>query len=396
PDPVPWCPAGLYLPRSLRPGGHFLHAAGAYYVQEASAMAVAEVLAPRPGERVLDLAAAPGGKATHLAQLMEGEGLLVCNDVTPDRARVLAENLERLGFQGAVTSEAPERLAAAWGDYFDRVLLDAPCSGEGMFRKEPEAARQWSPALVESCARRQRDLILDAARLVRPGGHLCYSTCTFAPEEDEAVIEHLLRARADFEVVAVGGFAPGRPHWAGGDARLAASARLWPHRLPGEGHYVALLRRTGGEEAARARPEEPSPPNAATRKLLRDFAGEHAVPAETLTVFRGQLQHLHPETPALRGLKVLRAGPGAAEVKPGRLEPAHALAHSTERWADVPSLDLEPADPRLAAYLRGEALEQPGPAGWTLVRTAGLGLGWGKRTGSTVKNHYPRYLRRNR
>ena len=218
-SPLPWSVAGFALPSAAQPGKHPYHAAGLYYLQDPSAMAAAEVLAPRPGERVLDLAAAPGGKSTHLAALMQNQGLLVANEIHPQRAWDLAENLERCGVQMAcITNETPARLAQAWGGMFDRVLLDAPCSGEGMFRKSERARGEWSPEHVAACATRQGGILNEAARLVRPGGWLLYATCTFAPQEDEQTIGQFLQAHPEFALEAIPGTAGLHPR----PARLGA------------------------------------------------------------------------------------------------------------------------------------------------------------------------------
>ena len=207
--PLPWCPSGFLIesqPAStpLPPGKHPYHAAGLYYLQDPSAMAAAEVLAPRPGEKVLDLSAAPGGKSTHLAALMGNQGLLVANEIHAQRAWDLAENLERCGVRiAAITNETPARLAEHFGAFFDRVLVDAPCSGEGMFRKSEAARREWQPEMPAACAARQSAILEEAARLLRPGGHLAYTTCTFAPEEDEAVIGHFLASHPDFTLLPI-------------------------------------------------------------------------------------------------------------------------------------------------------------------------------------------------
>ncbi len=396
---VPWCEAGFYVSHEARAGSHALHAAGAYYVQEASAMAVAEACARAAnslqGLRVLDLCAAPGGKSTHLGQLMGNTGLLVCNEIVLQRARILAENLERLGVRAVVMNEDPARLARAWGEYFDVVLADAPCSGEGMFRKNPEAALEWSPDLPATCARRQADILEAAADLLRPGGVLVYSTCTFAPEENEGAVAHFLERHPEFEVLEVPGFARGRSQWAGGNPQLERTARLWPHLLEGEGHFVAAFRKLEGEDA--------EPPLEAsvtldkpTGKLWNEFAQTYRLEGEAITLFKGEVQALNPLTPALARLKVIRVGVPLAELKTGRFEPHHALAHLYPRELDFPALDLDLDDARVQIYLRGESLEVGtlvAPEGWILVRVAGLGLGWGKKVRGTVKNHLSKHLR---
>jgi NOL1/NOP2/sun family putative RNA methylase len=423
---VPWCDAGVYVSHesrlnSMRLGSSWLHAAGALYVQEASAMAVVRALEPQPGERILDLCAAPGGKSTHIAQLMQTGsvhcGLLVTNEIVQSRARILAENLERLGFPGVVMNEDPARLAAAWPAFFDRVLVDAPCGGEGMFRKDPDAAREWTPSTPATCARRQTEIMNSAAILLKPGGVMVYSTCTFAPEENEMVIESFLEAHPEFEMLEPdffkhSGLEPGRPEWANGDVRLSSTVRLWPHKLRGEGHFIAKLRKIDGEEFEVALEEdkptvgsEPFGRKHALGKAWQEFSRALGTPDNVNhMVFRDEVQILRFETPALDGLRVIRAGVPVAQLHKDRLEPAHALSHWFARgWTGVPALDLEANDPRVAAFLHGELLEldahvdsdrvDSNHSGWLLVRTNGLGLGWGKQVGSRVKNHYPKHLR---
>ncbi|OAO89111.1 hypothetical protein AXX17_ATUG04370 [Arabidopsis thaliana] len=263
-DCIPWAPGGYYTEESDRPGKHPYYDAGLYYIQEPSAMVPAELLDVRPGHRVLDLCAAPGGKSTQLAAKLHGQGVLVTNDNAGERTKALAKNIERAGVRNAVvTNEEPKRLADQFGAYFDRVLVDAPCSGEGMFRKDDDMARLWQSDWPERYAAMQDEIMREAARLIRPGGQLVYSTCTFSPIENEGTIARFLAAHGEFEVVPVAshadwGFAPGRPEWLTSEelagisaeqaASLAGTVRLWPHLVRGEGHYAALLRRTTGAE----------------------------------------------------------------------------------------------------------------------------------------------------
>jgi NOL1/NOP2/sun family putative RNA methylase len=400
---VPWCEAGVYVSHESRLGSSWLHAAGGLYVQEASAMAVVQALEPQPGERILDLCAAPGGKSTHIAQLMCGSGLLVTNEIVNSRARILAENLERLGFPGVVMNEDPARLAAAWPAFFDRVLVDAPCGGEGMFRKDPDAAREWTESTPATCARRQSDILESAAKLLKPGGVMVYSTCTFAPEENEMVIASFLGSHPEFELLEISGFDPGHPEWANGEAQLSRTARLWPHKLRGEGHFIAKLRKMNGEEFEVRLEEDKSNIGAepfgrkhVLGKAWQEFSRMLGTPDNVNhMVFRDEVQILEFETPALDGLKVIRAGLPIAQIQKDRLEPAHALSHWFARgYSGVPALDLESNDPRVAAFLHGDLLEvNSDHAGWVLVRSNGLGLGWGKQVGARVKNHYPKHLR---
>lgn len=400
---VPWCPTGFIVPNEVRPGKHPYHAAGLYYLQDPSAMAVAEALAPEPGEWVCDLAAAPGGKSTHLLSLMADQGALITNEVARGRLKALGENLERWGARHAViTNNEVSRLARVWGAVFDRVLLDAPCSGEGMFRKSVEALTSWSEAAVLGCAARQEALLAEAAELVRPGGVLVYSTCTFAPEENEQVIAKFLTAHRELELVSTGlsGTSPGEPAWVPEScyhADLSKAARLWPHRQVGEGHFVAKLRRTEGSAPARAyQPLTPAP--ASARTLWREFVGaaltSDPVP-DLVLVAQGEQLYAWPERlPRLSGLSALRAGLWLGTLKTRRFEPSHALALVLAASQAQRTLALAPDDPLLLRYLAGDVLEEAGEDGWLLVTVAGFPSGWGKRSQGVVKNNYPRGLRR--
>ena len=389
--PVPWCPTGYCYDPETRPGLHPWHAAGAYYLQEPSAMAPAELLDPKPGERVLDLCAAPGGKTTQLAGKLQGRGLLVCNEIHTKRAAILASNVERMGVANAlVLNEHPARLAERFPGYFDRVLVDAPCSGEGMFRKHDAAGEDWSPDTVAMCARRQAEILDSAARMLRPGGRLVYSTCTFSPEENEGSVGAFLRRHPDYRVEALSrpAFSPGRPEWADGDPALAGTFRLWPHRLRGEGHFAAVLRREGDEEG-QSLPTEPGDRLPDAVAALMKELGIRLPPG--IPVRFGERVFLAPPAlPALRGLKVLRPGLELASLRKDLAVPAHALALWTKQASSCHELSAE--DPACAAYLRGETL--PSDArGWTLVRVDGLSLGWGKGSVGVLKNHYPKGLR---
>ena len=400
--PVPWCPSGFRLDREDRPGLHPYHRAGLYYLQDPSAMAPAEALAPHPSERILDLAAAPGGKATHLAALLGDRGLLVANDVHPGRGRELARNLERWGARSrAQTSAPPNVLAARWGGIFDGVLLDAPCSGEGMFRKTPEAVAGWSEASVLGCARRQGGLLEDAVRLLRPGGRLVYSTCTFAPEENEQVVADLLDRHPNLELepLELPGSEPGRPDWTRGRHPLERTARLWPHKTEGDGHFVALLRNVGepGDEVAVATTDAlPTAPAAATALWSAFVSGtlrRDPFPGWKLTLRNDALRAVPEGVPDLTGIRVLDVGIRVGRIRKGRLEPGHALALCLRPDEIGARFELSPDDPRLALYLAGHPLDDPGEDGWLLVTVSGHPLGWGRRARGIVKNWYPKGLR---
>ena len=393
-EPVPWCPEGFYYPEDARPGPHPYFYAGLYYIQEPSAMAVGVVADPRPGERVLDLAAAPGGKTTHLAARMGGEGLLIANEVDRRRIRGLLENVERWGARLAVVSAPVDRLARAFGASFDRVVLDAPCSGEGMFRKDPGARAHWGPGAPARMARVQAGLLEAAARLVAPGGVLVYSTCTFAPEENEGVVAAFLRAHPEFEVenaLIHPAFAPGVPAWGGGDPRLEKTARLWPHRLRGEGHFLARMRRTEGDPASPPRFEPPRP-RAEAIQALRAFWQAHVrrpLP-EGLWEREGHIYALPEGLPSLAGLSVPAPGLYLGRAQKGRFVPASMLAHALSAEEAGPRLELPPDDPRALAFATGQPVAAEGEPGWHLVTTASFPLGFGLLKGGVLR---PRHAR---
>ena len=380
-DSVPWEPRGYYYDPEARPGLHVYHEAGVYYLQEASAMAPVALLDPQPGEKVCDLCAAPGGKTTQIAGRMMGEGFLLCNEINPKRARILSRNMERMAVPNAlVTNEHPEKLEKRFPGFFDRVLVDAPCSGEGMFRKEEAAVTDWSQETVEMCARRQAEILDSAANMVRPGGRLVYSTCTFAPEEDEGAVAAFLERHPEFspEIIETPWFVPVEN---GGH-------RMWPHKLLGEGHFAAVLKKTEGEE-----PDIPTQKGEKLPKEWLDFAKELNIqlPAGKAVTFGQNLFWAPEEMPDIQKLKVMRTGLELGEVKKGRFEPAHALAlwlaecKNTERF--------EPEGGEIKAYIHGEVVPS-NKKGWCLVKAGDYSIGWGKGDGKVLKNHYPKGLRR--
>lgn len=390
-EPVPWEKNGFFYDPSARPGAHPYHEAGLYYLQEPSAMSAANLLDAQPGERVLDLCAAPGGKSTQLAAAMAGEGLLVCNEYHPARAKILSRNIERMGVANAlVLNETVEHLAAYFSRFFDKILVDAPCSGEGMFRKEEAAVTDWSRDTVAHCAQRQRQILQEAAGMLRGGGRLVYSTCTFSPEENEGVISTFLRENPDFSIEKVEApyFSQGRPDWVTPPMEaLADTFRLWPHRLRGEGHFAAVLRRDGGEWQDAAHPAPGRLP-----KEWQEFVAETSISVpEGVPVAFGSSWFLAPPLlPELKGLRVLRPGLELGSGAKGRFVPAHALALWLKSAGTTASFSPEAILP----YLRGETLAG-GAKGWTLVQVRGLSIGWAKGSNGVLKNHYPKGLRRN-
>lgn len=393
-EPVPWCPTGFYYSEAARPGKHPYHAAGLYYIQEPSAMSSVELLAPQPGDTVLDLAGAPGGKSTQIAGKLKGEGLLITNEIHPARAKILSENIERIGATNTiVTCAAPDQLVAKFPAFFDKIMLDAPCSGEGMFRKDPETVNEWSPEHVTMCAARQLDILRSAVRMLKPGGTLGYSTCTFSPEENERTMEAITSEYPEL--------------------RLVTMERIWPHRERGEGHFVAVLAKdgaaadtasslSGGRRKAQAAPALVKE----AVKLFEAFAAEaladwHFPTGEPL-LFGDQLYLLPRDRegafgpPLLEGLKTLRPGLHLGTVKKNRFEPAHALALALQPTQAQTVMELGADSTQAQAYLRGEAIaaDKEIRSGWTLVTLNGYSVGWGKQSGGQLKNHYPKGLRR--
>lgn len=380
-EPVPWEPLGYYYDPEARPGLHVFHEAGVYYLQEASAMAPVALLEPQPGEKICDLCAAPGGKSTQIAGRLSGRGMLLCNEVSPKRAKILSRNIERLGVANAVvTNETPAVLAQRFPAFFDRVLVDAPCSGEGMFRKEEAAITDWSPETVQMCARRQGEILDCAAKMVKPGGRLVYSTCTFAPQEDEEAVEAFLENHPEFlpEPVEAPWFQESGP----------AMYRMWPHKLLGEGHFAAVLRRMGQPEDSPA-----PPPGEKLPRQWEDFAKalDIRLPEGRGLRFGETLYWAPADMPDVSKLRVLRAGLELGTVKKDRFEPAHALALWLKDCRCQVSFPAESDE--IKAYLHGEVLPCR-EKGWCLVKAGAYSLGWGKADGSQLKNHYPKGLRK--
>ncbi len=400
-------PAGFIVQDGSKPGSHPYHAAGLYYLQEPSAMVVGGLVAAKPGELVLDLAAAPGGKATHLASQMQGSGLLIANDVHTGRAHLLAENMRRWGARNAlIASATPDHLAAQFGPIFDRVLVDAPCSGEGMLRKQQFAGKQgsfeWSEAMVMACARRQTAVLHSAANLVKPGGRLVYATCTFSPEEDEAVVAAFLGCFPEFELIdppRFAGFGRGQPSWTGDgttNESLRKSVRLWPHQFPGEGHFVAVMQRADASNHPFGNPLAVPPIGKQELGIWQTFAQKFLrtdLSEERLLLVNSRL-YLLPQAALESGkLHLIQYGLLLGEIRKGHFRPDHALALALKPEEAVDSISFAAESDEIAAYLQGLDLPNSGPNGWLLVTVDGFPLGWGKRVNGRIKNHYPRGLR---
>ncbi|MCM1175662.1 MAG: RsmF rRNA methyltransferase first C-terminal domain-containing protein [Blautia sp.] len=424
-DPVKWSEEGFYYRPEQQPGKSLFHEIGAYYIQEPSAMAAVEVLSPAPGERILDLCAAPGGKSTQIAGKMRGEGLLVSNEIVPGRAKILSQNIERMGIANAVVcNEAPDRLAFFFPSFFDKILVDAPCSGEGMFRKDETAVNEWSPEHVGMCAKRQRMILEQAVFMLKPGGTLVYSTCTFSAEENEGVIGGFLKEHPELSIEEAAQekfFAPGRSDWTEEPADgIGHTMRLWPHKLAGEGHFIAKLKKAGtlqrekdeGRSAVRrkgtgaAGSRKGADAAALCRAFLREELGmtdKACKELEERGVFLpfGEQIYLVPrQMIPLKGLKVIRPGLHLGTNKKNRFEPSHALALYLSE--DAVRARYEMTNEQAERYLRGEAFAYGSaptgkmPEGWTLLTVGGYAAGFGKAGNGQMKNHYPKGLRKER
>ncbi len=376
--PIPWEKNGYYTTEE-KVGASPFHAAGAFYSQEPSAMSAAPLLEAKGGERVLDLCSAPGGKGTQLACEMGGEGIILLNEPISARAKILSQNVERMGIKNAVVSnEYPEALAARFQEYFDKILVDAPCSGEGMFRKNAdEALTEWSEENVALCAKRQAFILEQATKMLKKGGRLVYSTCTFSKDEDEGQVCDYLQKHPEM--------------------RLLSQEKLYPHRIAGEGHFVALFEKTEKTAAWESRVKEAgrsatSKGEKAYREFEKAFFKEKF--ARRLHEVNGTLYELPEGVFDWSGLHVLRVGVRLGEVRGERFEPSHSLALCIDPRACRNVLDLPPNDGRVEKYLCGEVIDGDCQRGWCLVCVAGYPLGLGKCVDGAIKNHLPKALRR--
>lgn len=377
-EPIPWEENGFYTDEE-RLGNSPFHDAGIFYSQEPSAMCAAPLLEVKEGERVLDLCSAPGGKGTQLACQMQGKGIILLNEPVSSRAKILSQNVERMGIKNAVViSELPENLSVKFAGYFDKILVDAPCSGEGMFRKNAqEALAEWSEENVRMCAERQARILDEATKMLKVGGRLVYSTCTFSEEEDEGQVCVYLQNHPEM--------------------RLIKQEKLYPHLIKGEGHFASLFEKIASVAEWDSRIKEAKRSITQTsEKAYRAFEKTffHHKFAERLYEHNGVLYNLPDGVFDWNGLQVLRVGVRLGEVKNGRFEPSHSLAMCVSKGECCNALDLALDDERLEKYLRGETLEADVANGWCIVCVAGYPLGLGKAVNGVVKNHLPKGLRR--
>ena len=415
---VPWISNGYFYEAEDAPAKHPFYSAGLYYLQEPSAMTPASRLKVQPGERVLDLCAAPGGKATELGAALQGEGLLVANDINTARARALLRNLELFGISNSfVTNEPPHVLAERFPEFFHKIMVDAPCSGEGMFRKNPAVVDSWQEKGPEYFSKLQREIIVQAADMLLPGGMMFYSTCTFSPLENEKTITHLLKERPDMEVIPMEdyeGFAEGLTSYRGEvfDESCKLCRRIWPHKMSGEGHFLALLHKKSGTQQQVQQTvsqssiwwEKCKGLNKEQKAAAEDFFSHVniAYDGKRIDVRGDNLYYLPAPKYDGRGLHFLRNGLFMGEFKKKRFEPSQpfALALHAQDFDQV--LDFPADDERLSRYLRGETLDvsdliagEKKRKGWQLVMVAGHPLGFGKLVNNNLKNKYPAGWRKN-
>ncbi|WP_368189661.1 RsmF rRNA methyltransferase first C-terminal domain-containing protein [Blautia sp. 1033sp1_1033st1_G9_1033SCRN_220408] len=403
-SPIPWIPGGYFYPENVRPSKCAFYQAGLYYLQEPSAMTPVSRLLPKPGEYILDMCAAPGGKATALGAALKGHGLLVANDISTSRARALLRNIELFGIPNSfVTSTAPKDLVPCFPEFFHKIILDAPCSGEGMFRKDEALAKDWSPAKSQELSLIQRELILQAADMLRPGGYLLYSTCTFAPQEDEGTVSYLLENRPDMELVEMPGyegFSDGVPAWGKGQPQLTRSVRIFPHKMNGEGHFMALLHKPG-QTISEISPVFTKPNRTAFeyidaffREIGLKSLGGQPFDWNRVEIKGDKVYYLPPVSCSIRRINFLRNGLYMGDLKKNRFEPSQPLALALHKGEVSSVITLPVQDQRLERYLKGETLlinpeEAASPKGWQLLCVEGYPLGFGKLVGQTLKNKYP-------
>ncbi|MDE5990490.1 MAG: RsmF rRNA methyltransferase first C-terminal domain-containing protein [Clostridia bacterium] len=393
--PVEWCEQGYYFGSDERPGKSVLHECGAYYIQEPSAMAVAENLDVQDGESVLDLCAAPGGKSTQIACALNSTGLLVANEIVPSRAKILAQNIERMGIRNCIVlNESPKSLAERFVGIFDKILVDAPCSGEGMFRKNSLAIDEWSQEGVKLCKVRQLDILAEAVKMLKSGGRIVYSTCTFSKEENEEVVDEFLSKYPDFEVLpSKYKFCNGFPIDGGEhNDTLALTNRIFPHKFDGEGHFFAILQHKGKREDIKYSLQS-TKISGAQIKIFNDWQKENLTEDIVADLSFGDNLYAMPKgTPRLDRLKVERAGLHLGIVKKNRFEPSHSLALALKPSQVKRILDLSEED--ATKFIGGQTLSCDGEKGWTLMMYGGISVGWSKCDGSYAKNHYPKGIRK--
>lgn len=396
-EQIPWCSTGFYYDEKDAPGKHPFHEAGLYYIQEPSAMAVAEFIKPKDSERILDLCAAPGGKTTQIAGKMNKRGILVSNEINYSRAKILAQNVERMGIENcAITSERPDKLEKNFMGYFDKILVDAPCSGEGMFRKDSETIEEWSLDNVCMCADRQLKILSSADKMLKPQGTIVYSTCTFSPEENEGVIEKFI-TEYNYEILSIENiyFDKGKPEWINSDnIELRNTVRLWPHKVQGEGHYIAVLKKKSDFHDSK-KPDLKKVKYEKPPKEFMEFCMDNLNISENNVIqFEDRIyKPIDEDFFKMKGIQFIKRGFLLGTVKKNRFEPSHGWSHALKKEDVKRCLDFPLDSQEIRKYLKGESFYVDAEDGWALITVNGFSLGWAKVVDGILKNHYPKGLR---
>lgn len=388
--PIPWIRNGFYYEGEERPAKNPHYFAGLYYLQEPSAMTPANLLPVMPGDKVLDLCAAPGGKSTELGAKLKGKGMLVSNDISNSRAKALLKNLELWGIENiCVTSEEPAKLKEIFGEFFDKILIDAPCSGEGMFRKDADMVKSYEEHGPEYYAVIQKEIVAQAVDMLVPGGFLLYSTCTFSICEDEDIIRWVLAEHEDMELISLPLF-----DGASDGIGLSGCLRLFPHRIKGEGHFMALLRKKQSLTSVEKKKDDTEKEKPLPGELV-DFLSLLSKPFDTRRIYiKDETVYYLPESFPKQGkkLRYLRTGLLIGELKKGRFEPAQPLAMVLKPEEFRQTICWNKEDERVIRYLKGETIslkeEEDQRKGWCLICVDGFPLGFAKGSGSTLKNKY--------
>ena len=383
---------------------------GRVYSQDPSAMFPAYIAQIEPGEKVLDLCAAPGGKSTALGEALKGKGVLVANEISTSRAKILRENIERWGITNAlITNASPDELVPHFKRYFDKILVDAPCSGEGMFRKNPEAIEYWSPDYVETCKVRQQEILIAACKMLRPGGKLIYSTCTFSPEEDEQIVEWLVN-EYQMKILPIKNVksdmvSHGYPEWGSGNSDLTKTLRFWPQNNLGEGQFAALLKlpeeniKTKANSKKKKRQKKNFSLTKADKELVDKVLSKFVLPAaldnwkEKALVRNNHVFIPVMDAQQVKGLKILNNGVELGILKKNRFEPGHQLAEVLGQIEQKEVVEL-PNQDEFLSYLHGETIQVNSTfKGFVLVSYKNMIFSFGKIAGKTLKNFYPKGLR---
>lgn len=377
--PIPWTDNGFYYDGAVNPAKHPYYYAGLYYLQEPSAMFPAATLPVRPGDRVLDLCAAPGGKSTELAARLQGKGLLVSNDISASRCKPLLRNLERFGFTNTfVCSQSPQDLAERFPAYFDKILIDAPCSGEGMFRKDPSLINNWNADSNDTYSSLQKEIVHSALHMLKPGGDLLYSTCTFSPKENEEVIAYLLEQDPTLSLTTLE--QPGFENGIG----LTECVRIYPHKVKGEGHFTALIHKEGTLSGSGSEQRVSLP--AVLKESLPDM--QFPLTDGSFETIKDKLYFIPNMEVQRKGLRFLRTGLYLGDCKKNRFEPSQALAMALSPNTFKTSVSFSSNDERVKKYLKGEtiSIDDKKIKGWTLICVDGYPLGFGKASKGMIKN----------